>query len=257
MTKVLIVDDNTELREVVSSFLMKYEDLEVLESAKDGKDALEKLRVENPDVILLDSIMPNLDGLGFLEQVNSNGLKLPKTIMVTANTADDTVRQAIALGVNSVVAKPFDLQSLAQRVRTINNSFILPPNSLANEPTEAYDLEGEVTMLLKDIGVPAHIRGYHFMREAIMYAVADPDVLNYVTKGLYPKVAKNNATTASRVERAIRHAIEVAWSRGNLDQKESLFGYTIDANRGKPTNSEFIALISDKLRLEMKRTNKM
>ncbi len=252
VTKVLVVDDNKDLREVMTSFLMKFDGIQVVDTATDGVEALEKLELSKPDVIVLDSIMPKLDGFGFLEELRSKNIKIPKTIMVTANASDETVAEAMSLGVSHFMAKPFDMNSLAKRIKNTHNPIVFK-----SEITESvnFDLETEITSILKDVGVPAHIRGYSFMRESITLAVHNPDVLNYITKGLYPQVASKNATTASRVERAIRHAIEVAWARGSYEQKEKLFGYTIDADRGKPTNSEFIALISDKLRLEMKKYN--
>ncbi len=256
MTKVMLVDDNEELVETIASYLGKFDDLKVVGTASNGVEALEKLSDIKPDIIILDSIMPKLDGFGFLEILNKNNDIKPKTIMVTANTSDESVSSAMDLGVQCFMAKPFNLDSLAQRVRTISQP--IKQGKLINileEEKEDFDLESKITEILKDIGVPAHIRGYSFMRESIMLAVHNADVLNYITKGLYPEIAIKNSTTPSRVERAIRHAIEVAWSRGSYEQKEKLFGYTIDANRGKPTNSEFIALIADKLRLEMRKYN--
>ncbi len=258
MTKIMLVDDNKELVETISSYLGKFDDLTVVGTASNGVDALEKLPSVNPDIIILDSIMPKLDGFGFLETLNKTTDKKPKTIMVTASTSDETVSTAMSLGVQCFMAKPFNLDSLAQRVRSVSSP-VKPSRTVdffKDNTEEEYDLESKITEILRDIGVPAHIRGYAFMRESIMLSVHNADVLNYITKGLYPEIASSNNTTASRVERAIRHAIEVAWSRGSYEQKEALFGYTIDANRGKPTNSEFIALIADKLRLEMRKFNK-
>ncbi len=260
MTKIMLVDDNQELVETIASYLGNFDDLTVVGTASNGVDALEKLPSVNPDIIILDSIMPKLDGFGFLETLNKTNEKKPKTIMVTASTSDETVSTAMSLGVQCFMAKPFNLDSLAQRVRSVSSP--AKPNKVVDyieeeKQEDDFDLESKITEILRDIGVPAHIRGYAFMRESIMLSVHNADVLNYITKGLYPEIAIKNNTTASRVERAIRHAIEVAWSRGSYDQKEKLFGYTIDANRGKPTNSEFIALIADKLRLEMRRLNKL
>ncbi|MFV0441897.1 MAG: sporulation transcription factor Spo0A [Lachnospirales bacterium] len=258
MTKIMLVDDNQELVETIASYLGTFEDFSIVGTASNGVDALEQIDTVSPDLIILDSIMPRLDGFGFLEALNkSNGTK-PKTIMVTANTSDETVAAAIELGVGCFMAKPFNLDSLVGRIRNLASPIknIKNINILTEDKViSPFDLETKTTEILKDIGVPAHIRGYVFMRESIILAVHDADVLNYITKGLYPEIAIKNNTTPSRVERAIRHAIEVAWSRGSYEQKERLFGYTIDANRGKPTNSEFIALIADKLRLEMKKHN--
>ncbi|MFV0519255.1 MAG: sporulation transcription factor Spo0A [Lachnospirales bacterium] len=255
MTTVMLVDDNEELVETIVSFFGKFDDLKVVGTASNGIDALEQLPKIKPDIIILDSIMPQLDGFGFLEMLNKNVVDKPKTIMVTANTSEESISTAMELGVQCFMAKPFNLDSLAQRVRTISQPIKPGKIDILEEQKGAFDLEEKITNILKDIGVPAHIRGYSFMRESIILAVHNADVLNYITKGLYPEIAIKNSTTPSRVERAIRHAIEVAWSRGSYEQKEKLFGYTIDANRGKPTNSEFIALIADKLRLEMRKYN--
>jgi two-component system response regulator (stage 0 sporulation protein A) len=175
--------------------------------------------------------------------------------MLSAITQDNITQKAMELGAEYYIAKPFDLESLVSRLRQLKEQLSHPHvagKNTRNEKNKAVNLETKVTGILHEIGVPAHIRGYHYMREAIMMAVEDIDVLNYITKELYPTIAKKCNTTSSRVERAIRHAIEVAWSRGKVDVIDSLFGYTINNHKGKPTNSEFIALIADRLRLELK-----
>ena len=234
--------------------------------AKDGNEAVEMIKNAIPDVVLLDVIMPHLDGLGVLENINVMNKEIkPLCIMLSAVGQDKITQKAIALGAEYYVVKPFDIELLIKRIRELKfykpnskNSFIgrevksqyidLSPNSDKNEE----NLEALVTNLIHEVGVPAHIKGYQYLREAIMMVVNDIDVINQITKSLYPQIARKYTTTPSRVERAIRHAIEVAWGRGQQDAVENIFGYTISASKGKPTNSEFIAMIADKLRLEMK-----
>ncbi len=247
--KVLLSDDNVDFCGVLKSYLDTTNDIEVIDMAHDGESAYEKVFQHKPDVVVLDGIMPKLDGLGVLEKIRKDERKLStKFIMLTAITAEEATQEAINLGVSYYMAKPFDMESLVQRIRSakLGNS---PQKQRANDSAS---LEARVTQVLHEIGVPAHIRGYHYMRDSIILAVGDIDMLNYITKELYPCIAKKHNTTPSRVERAIRHAIEVAWARGFVDSKNEMFGYTINANRGKPTNSEFIALIADRLRLELK-----
>jgi len=255
--KILIADDNKDFCDVVSNYLGKQEDMEVIAIAHDGLEAYEKILSEKPDVAILDNIMTKLDGIAVLEKLNSLNQPIPTScIMLTAVTQEHTTQRAFALGVQYYIAKPFDMELLVSRIRqlkepiSINGLQVNGLNGL-NKRAEV-DLETRVTAILHEIGVPAHIRGYNYMREAIIMAINDIDVLNYITKELYPSIAKKCNTTPSRVERAIRHAIEVAWSRGKVDAIDSLFGYTINNHKGKPTNSEFIALIADRLRLELK-----
>ena len=196
--------------------------------------------------------MPKLDGLGVLERI-SNVENRPICIILSEVTQEKITKKAIDLGADYYMVKPFDLEILAERIRQLREKGGTA-QGFAGTKTAATQLniEQKVTNILHEIGVPAHIRGYHYMREAIMMAVNDMDVLNYITKELYPTIAQKMNTTSSRVERAIRHAIEVAWSRGKIDAIDNLFGYTINNHKGKPTNSEFIALIADRLRLELK-----
>ncbi len=255
---VLIVDDNVDYCEAMRTYINNQENLNVVDIAHDGMKALEMIKEKRPNVVLLDEIMPELDGLSVLAMLNSEEFKdiKPKIIMVSAVTADRVTNEALTLGIDYYMPKPIDMQSLVKRIENINvdyssNNGIDTTNSHVKQ-NKQYSLEARVTTLLHEIGVPAHIRGYNYMRESILIAIEDIDVLNYITKELYPEIAKRCGTTPSRVERAIRHAIEVAWSRGNLETKDNLFSYTINVNKGKPTNSEFIALIADRLRLEMK-----
>ncbi len=252
---ILIAGDNKDFCDILSSHLDKQPDMTVIAIAKDGEEAFERIAADKPDIALLDGIMPKLDGIGVLEKINEHPEKLPtKCIILTAITREQITRRAFELGAYYYIAKPFDPDLLIARIRQlrepVNTSSQMGSICLARN--SEYALERRVTNILHEIGVPAHIRGYHYMREAILMAINDNDVLNYITKELYPTIAKKCNTTPSRVERAIRHAIEVAWSRGKVDAIDSLFGYTINSHKGKPTNSEFIALIADRLRLELK-----
>lgn len=266
--RILLADDNKDFCDVVSSFLNKQEDMEVCGVSYDGVDAFNKIRDLHPDIAIIDGIMPRLDGLGVLEKLSksTNLTQKPICIMLSAISQEKITQRALELGAEYYIVKPFDMESLSSRIRqmkqekiqksavnpVIFNQGILQRDPVTASHNAAYDLETKVTNILHEIGVPAHIRGYHYMREAIIMSVNDMDVLNYITKELYPSIAKKCNTTPSRVERAIRHAIEVAWNRGKIEAIDTLFGYTINNHKGKPTNSEFIALIADRLRLEQK-----
>jgi len=266
---VLIADDNQEFSMTLATYLKNQDDMVVVGRAKDGNEALDMISNLMPDVVLLNVIMPNLDGIGVLEKLNMIKMnKRPICIMLSAVGQDKITRKAVELGAEYYVVKPFDIELLITRIRelknykpTQNNNFIsrdIPaPKQQYIEISKAPDkkednLEALVTNVIHEVGVPAHIKGYQYLREAIIMVVNDIDVINQITKSLYPKIASKFNTTPSRVERAIRHAIEVAWGRGQQDVVENIFGYTISAAKGKPTNSEFIAMISDKLRLELK-----
>ena len=262
---VLIADDNKEFSKTLATYLGNEKDMEVVAIAKDGIEAVEKVLELSPDVAILDVIMPNLDGLGVLERINNNNMKKkPICIMLSAVGQDKITQKSIALGADYYVVKPFDIELLIKRIREIKNFKPMPNNNfLARENSRTYieinnqkegdsNLEALVTNMIHEVGVPAHIKGYQYLREAIIMVVNDIDIINQITKGLYPQIAQKFATTPSRVERAIRHAIEVAWGRGEPSVMENIFGYTVSAVKGKPTNSEFIAMIADKLRLELK-----
>lgn len=264
---VLIADDNQEFSHTLSTYINSQEDMQVIGMARDGNEAIDMINDTTPDIVLLDVIMPHLDGLGVLENINTiKASKKPICIMLSAVGQDKITQKAIALGAEYYVVKPFDIELLIKRMREIR--FFKPGqganNFISREIKQQYidlseseskkeeNLEALVTNIIHEVGVPAHIKGYQYLREAIMMVVNDIDVINQITKSLYPKIAFKYNTTPSRVERAIRHAIEVAWGRGQQEAVESIFGYTISAAKGKPTNSEFIAMIADKLRLELK-----
>ena len=267
---ILVADDNTDFRHTLSTYINTQEDMEVIAIAKDGNEAVDMITTTSPDIVLLDVIMPHLDGLGVLEKLNAMKLeKKPICIMLSAVGQDKITQRAISLGADYYIVKPFDIELLIQRIRDIKffkptqNNKTIGANlaiaregkqyiELSNDVKKKENLEALVTNIIHEVGVPAHIKGYQYLREAIIMVVNDIDVINQITKSLYPKIAHKFNTTPSRVERAIRHAIEVAWGRGQQEVVESIFGYTISAAKGKPTNSEFIAMIADKLRLELK-----
>ena len=249
------------------NYLEKQEDMEVIGVAKDGKEACKMILNTTPDIVLLDVIMPYLDGLGVLEEIGkANMTKRPMCIMLSAVGQTKVTQQAISLGAEYYVVKPFDVELLVKRIRDIKNfqpnvqqkNFVnreikVPYIEITDKTKSVEDnIEALVTNVIHELGVPAHIKGYQYLREAIIMVIDNIDIINQITKQLYPDIAKRFKTTPSRVERAIRHAIEVAWARGEQQTVESIFGYTISASKGKPTNSEFIAMIADKLRLELK-----
>ncbi len=265
-TTVFIADDNQDFSQTLANYIREQEDMEVIGIAKDGQEAVEMLANISPDVVLLDVIMPHLDGIGVLEKIMLINDKKPICIMLSAVGQDKITQRAISLGADYYLVKPFDIALLIKRIRELKNFkpaqntnlFIgketktqyveIPLDGIKNQE----NLEALVTNIIHEVGVPAHIKGYQYLREAIIMVVNDIDVINQITKSLYPQIAYKFSTTPSRVERAIRHAIEVAWGRGDQQTVEKIFGYTISASKGKPTNSEFIAMISDKLRLELK-----
>ena len=263
---ILIADDNQEFAKTLANYIQEQDDLEVIGLAKDGEEAVDLITNIEPDIVLLDVIMPHLDGIGVLEKINMiKSDKKPTCIMLSAVGQDNITQRAIALGAEYYVVKPFDIELLIKRIRQLKdfkptqnvNNFISREIKnqyieLDNNSDDEKNLEALVTNIIHEVGVPAHIKGYQYLREAIIMVVKDIDVINQITKSLYPKIAFKFETTPSRVERAIRHAIEVAWGRGDPKTVENIFGYTISAAKGKPTNSEFIAMIADKLRLELK-----
>ena len=256
---ILVADDNQEFRSILKEYMNQQEDMTTIGEAVDGEEALEKIHTLQPDVVLLDMIMPRIDGLGVLEHLAQKPpAKVPAVIMISAVGQDRIAEQAFALGASYYMTKPFDLSALASRIRQLTRIHTAtPPKAQSKSVVKSrevrhQDLETEVTNMIHEIGVPAHIKGYQYLRDAIIMALENMDVLNAITKQLYPDIAKKYDTTPSRVERAIRHAIEVAWSRGKMDTIDKLFGYTINNGKGKPTNSEFVALVADRLRLELK-----
>ena len=256
--KVAIVDDNAKMRELLNEIVTKDNDLQVIGMAEDGEAACKLIKEKQPDVVLLDIIMPKLDGLEVLERIHSDKTiqKIPYFIMISAIGDEAISSAAFSMGASYYFVKPFDRNTVVHRIKNIQFLRQSSKQQKKMSPYEKMDrvveksLEEKVTDVIHDIGVPAHIKGYQYLREAILMSIDDMDMLNSVTKVLYPEVAKRYQTTSSRVERAIRHAIEVAWNRGKLETIEELFGYTVNQGKGKPTNSEFIALITDNIRLK-------
>lgn len=255
--KVIIADDGYELLNVLEDYLEKKDGIRIISKLSDGEEVLNTLRVTKCDLLLLDIFMPNCDGIKVLEELKNRKdyYQVPKNIIVITAFANEKIMKKVAdLGANYFIVKPINFEHLFNII-----------NGLKEEEQEAQttytltdeaDLDTEITTLLHEIGVPAHIRGYLFIREAIKMVYNRIDILGNITKILYPEIARKFNTTSSRVERAIRHAIEVSWVRGNVDSISEIFSYTISYNKAKPTNSEFIAMIADRLRLQHRRERK-
>ena len=259
MLSVAIADDNERMLDMLDDIVKKDDEIRIVGRANNGEDVYHMIKEKEPDVVLLDLIMPKLDGLSVMERINHDHTikKHPKFIVISAIGREEVTEDAFNLGARYYIMKPFDNDMVLSRVRAMKNfaSTMTARASgirLCTENKKIENLENEVTDMIHEVGVPAHIKGYQYLRDAIMMVIEEPEMLNSITKILYPTIAKRNQTTPSRVERAIRHAIEVAWSRGNMDIINSLFSYTVSTGKGKPTNSEFIALISDKIRLQNK-----
>ena len=263
--KVVIADDNELMLDMTSTILKNDDDIEVVAELTDGLSILTVIEEKEPDIILLDMVMPLVDGLGVMEQIKENKdrlKKVPAIIVITAANGERVTENAFALGASYYLLKPFDSTLLLNRIKQTYREMNETKQNTNNEciidkkkEDKVYNLEADVTNIIHEIGVPAHIKGYQYLRDAIIMSVDDSDVLNSITKILYPSIASKYKTTSSRVERAIRHAIEVAWSRGKMDTINDLFGYTVSHGKGKPTNSEFVALISDRIRLDYKQKN--
>ena len=261
--RVLIVDFNSEFCRLLSEQLRDSEDLEVAGTAADGLEALRLTAELKPDVLLTELMLPRLDGLEMLRRLPETGAE-PRVIVLTGFYNAKVVADCSALGVDYFMPKPCDTQTLFTRIRQVAGkqkpseapSGVDLRAARSAAPTADADLEAMVTEIIHEIGVPAHIKGYQYLREAIILTIKDMDIINAVTKVLYPEVAKRFSTTPSRVERAIRHAIEVAWDRGDIEVLQKYFGYTVSNIKGKPTNSEFIAMIADSLTLQQKQARR-
>lgn len=258
--KVLIVDDDREYVKTLSAAIDNRNTVDLIGYAGDGIEAIDMIEESEPDIVILDMIMPNLDGIGVLERISvKKNFNKPVFIVVSAIINEKIAAHTISLGAEYFMQKPVNMEALVNRIemfsKEIDISVTEPTNNnelrVISKPA-APDIEGMVTDVIHEVGIPAHIKGYQYLRNAIIMAVDDLDVINSITKELYPTVADNFSTTPSRVERAIRHAIEVAWDRGDPDVLNAFFGYTIANAKGKPTNSEFIAMIADKLRLRLR-----
>lgn len=256
--KVLIAEDNPRIATQIERILQEDPEIDIVGKAEDGIETIGMIDETEPDVVMLDLIMPKLDGLGVLDRLSKrkDTGKRPEIIVVSGIAQERITETAFNLGAAYYILKPFDNEMILSHVQQFKpgaRKFIASPEEHRRSDEMArYNLESDVTNIIHEIGVPAHIKGYQYLRDAIMMSVDDSEMLNSITKILYPSIAKQHGTTPSRVERAIRHAIEVAWSRGKVDTIDELFGYTVHNGKGKPTNSEFVALIADKIRLEQK-----
>lgn len=268
---VVIVDDNPMILNTLDEVISSEAGLSVIGRADNGKDAIDMIKDTQPDVVLLDLVMPQMDGITFVENIKkkTSMLKNPAFIILSAVGGEQMTEEAFQAGANYFLMKPFDKDILVNKIRRIGKRPVRPvPGKVLEAPLKAATpeeaamnreeymkehLETDITKMLHELGIPAHIKGYQYLRDAISMVVRDREMMEAVTKILYPEIAKKNYTSSSRVERAIRHAIEVAWGRGSLEVIDELFGYTISTGKGKPTNSEFIALIADKICLDYKK----
>ena len=247
-TKLLVVDDNRSLVEMIKEYFSDHADIKVAHEAYDGADAVRIIesKQEEYDIILLDLIMPNKDGVSVLEYMKEKGIA-KKVIVLTSYNTQDMIRKVSELGVSYFILKPFELSDLEKRIRQVSEGV-----KYGGEALDLYhnNLQVSITKTLHELGVPSHIKGYQYIREGVTIIYEHPEIVGGITKELYPEIAKKFNTTVSRVERAIRHAIEISWNRGNWQLMEDIFGHSVDIDKAKPTNSEFIVTVADKLRLE-------
>lgn len=264
--KVYIVDDSMEMIHKMKEEIRKSDLYTVIGSSCNGEQCILELRSKHVDILILDLIMPKKDGITVLKELKQNQIQADHIICTTPFINDLIISQIQEHKVDYLLMKPFEITQLIEKLNAINGvqskgvkmgtMLKINMDDQEKERMLKLELESEITSLLHEIGIPAHIKGYMYLRTAILETYLNVDFLGQITKVLYPEIAKKYATTSSRVERAIRHAIEVAWNRGNIDAIDEIFGYTISASKAKPTNSEFIAMISDKLRLEHRLKNK-
>lgn len=257
--KVIVADDDPIFADTIGRAIKQNDDFELLAILSDGREVLDMIRLSTPDAVVMNVNMPNVDGIGVLERVNpKENQGSPIFVVVSSMKGDKIAANCVDKGASYYMQKPLDPECLVERLRMFldcdddQNETGVGMNLAAIKKKPTPDVEMMVTNIIHEIGIPAHIKGYQYLRHAIMMVIDDLDIINSITKELYPTVAKDFNTTPSRVERAIRHAIEVAWDRGDTEVLNSFFGYTIANSKGKPTNSEFIAMIADRLRLEMK-----
>lgn len=242
--KIVIADAGEEFRRGLVELFGGEADFLVVGETGEGQRLLELIREQTPDLVVMDTVLEGMDGVEVLEQLQDSGISRPKILVLSGFVRGNMAEVVASSGADYYMTKPCRLQALCRRARQL-----VSQGSVLGEAEPARSLEAMVTSIIHEVGVPAHIKGYQYLREAILIAIEDMDVINAVTKVLYPEVAKRYGTTASRVERAIRHAIEVAWDRGDLETLQKYFGYTVSNVKGKPTNSEFIAMIADRLQL--------
>lgn len=245
---LLVIDDNKELIKLIKEYFKETSSIDIVLTAKDGVEGIEKIKnnIDKFNLILLDLIMPNKDGLEVLKYIKDEKID-KRVIVLTSYNAQDMIRKVAELGADYFILKPFELDSLQEKIIEVSNNC-----SLTSESINLYNnsLQISITKALHELGVPSHIKGYQYIREGVTLVYHNPKIVGGITKELYPEIAKKYHSTTSRVERAIRHAIEISWNRANWDFMEELFGYSVDIDRAKPTNSEFIVTIADKLRLD-------
>lgn len=252
---ILVADDNKGYVELLSSHFKEEYYVDKVLCAYNGEEAYNLTKEYSPDLVLLDIIMPNLDGIGYLKKINSNLSKRPIVIALSVSGSDVTMNAVMLAGAQYFIIKPQSPEFISDIVKVfanVDNKTQLISSNFENKAKTEQDIETKVTSVIHELGVPAHIKGYQYIRTAILMVIENMDMLNYITKRLYPEIAKKYSTTSSRVERAIRHSIEVAWTRGRAETMNEIFGYTVHTGKGKPTNSEFIAMVADRIRLQMK-----
>lgn len=248
--KLLIVEDNAQLKDMLVKFFNSKNDVEVVGACNNPIEAAETIKLAKPDALITDMITPEADGLSLLERLNTSEFdSMPKTIVVSAVGSERMVQTACSLGAKYYMIKPYNKDILYRRLQDMFGERTYETKR-APEPVRSKTMDERITAVFLSIGIPAHIKGYHFLREAIKMVVKNPELINYITKRLYPGIAQHFDTSASKVERAIRHAIEVAWSRGKIENINAFIGYDIYTSNDKPTNGEFIALMADKLLLD-------
>ena len=250
-TRLLVIDDNKELVNMVKEYFKSVPNIDVVQTKNNGSEGIAYIKDNSDsfDVILLDLVMPEKDGLNVLKYMNDNKID-KKVIVLTSYNTQDMISKVADLGASYFMLKPFELSNLKEKINTLSKTI--------NSKGESIDLHHNnlqisITKTLHELGVPSHIKGYQYIREGITLVYNKPDIVGGITKELYPEIAKKYDSTVSRVERAIRHAIEVSWNRGNWDLMEEIFGHSVDIDKAKPTNSEFIVTIADKLRLDYTR----
>lgn len=252
---ILVADDNKGYVELLTSHFKNEYYVDKVYSAYNGEEAYQITKEYSPDVVLLDIIMPQLDGIGYLKKINANLEKRPIVIGLSVSGSDVTMNAVMLAGAQYFIIKPQNTEFIADIVKVFakveEKNHVVGYRREENEKPEQ-DIETKVTAVIHELGVPAHIKGYQYIRTAILMVIENMDMLNYITKRLYPEIAKKYSTTSSRVERAIRHSIEVAWTRGRAETMNEIFGYTVHTGKGKPTNSEFIAMVADRIRLQTK-----
>ncbi len=248
--KILIGDDSAQFG-VCYANVLRNMDFYVIVRPKDGKVVLDAIRNEQPDVVLMDAAMPGIDAVEVLKRVSTLNMKKPKIIVTSPYDNPFIERSVLENGAALFILKPFDIEILGERIRSMMGVSFSSRNDYSSG-NDDFSVERTVTEIMHQIGVPAHIKGYHYLRDAILLCIENREMLESITKLLYPTVAQKYDTTPSRVERAIRHAIEIAWDRGNVQVINKFFGYTISVEKGKPTNSEFIAMITDKIRINFR-----